>query len=117
MQLSDKSFPEEKIRCRDLGRASTVRASTVRASTVRASTVRASTVRTLAVVALTTSVAGCAGFLPLDAPDAVATHTNAALVTAPSAPLPYALMPINADVLRATNSVTDDTGSAFAKLS
>ena len=107
MQLSDKSFPEEKIRCRDLGRASVVRASIVRASTVR----------TLAVVALTTSVAGCAGFLPLDAPDAVATHTNAALVTAPSAPLPYALMPINADVLRATNSVTDDTGSAFAKLS
>src|SRR5580698_2905627 len=92
MWLSNRSFPEETFRRRNLGHA-------------------------LAAIALTTSVAGCARFLPLDAPDAVATHTNAALVTAPSAPLPYALMPINADVLRATNSITDDTGSAFAKLS
>ncbi|HEY0145989.1 MAG TPA: hypothetical protein VGB93_07535, partial [Methylovirgula sp.] len=90
--MSNRSFLEETFRRRNFGQA-------------------------LAAIALTTSVAGCAGFLPLDAPDAVATKTNAALITAPSAPLPYALMPINADVLRATNSVTDDTGSAFAKLS
>ncbi len=92
MRLSNRSFPEETFRGRNLGRA-------------------------LIVVALTTSVAGCAGFLPLDAPDAAATKTNAALITSPSVPLPYALMPINPDVLRATNSITDDTGAAFSKLS
>jgi polysaccharide export outer membrane protein len=68
----------------------------------------------LATVAV--GLGGCAGFIPLDSPDAVATQTNAALVTEPTAPLPYALMPINPDVLRATNSITDGAGLVFSKL-
>ncbi|MBR0749644.1 polysaccharide export protein, partial [Bradyrhizobium japonicum] len=51
--------------------------------------------RILAVVAISISLAGCGSFIPLDAPDAVATQTNAALITEPSAPLAYALMPVN----------------------
>lgn len=58
---------------------------------------------------------GCAGFTPQDAPNAAATYTNASLTTSPSEPLPYALLPINADVLLATNTFTDDTGS-FARI-
>jgi len=46
--------------------------------------------RIVAVAAICVSLAGCAGFIPLDAPDAVATQTNAALVTEPTAPLAYA---------------------------
>src|SRR5258708_5364237 len=65
---------------------------------------------------LATSVAGCSGFIPQDAPDSFSVHTHAALTTEPSAPLPYALMPINADVLRATNSITDAVGASFSSL-
>ena len=72
--------------------------------------------RHLAFLTLATTLAGCAGFIPLDAPDAVSTQTNAALVTEPTAPLAYALMPINPEVPRATNSVTDGAGLIFSKL-
>lgn len=70
----------------------------------------------LAAVAISASLAGCAGFTPQDAPNAISVQANAALVTAPSAPLPYALMPINADVLRATNSITNAPGSSFSRI-
>jgi polysaccharide export outer membrane protein len=69
-----------------------------------------------AFLALATTLAGCAGFTPQDAPNALSVNANAALITRPTAPLPYALMPINADVLRATNSITDASGSAFSRL-
>lgn len=72
--------------------------------------------RHLALLGLVTMVAGCAGFIPQDAPDSFSVHTNAALTTEPSAPLAYALMPINADVLRATNSITDAVGAPFSSL-
>lgn len=69
-----------------------------------------------ALLAVILPLGGCAGFIPLDAPDSVSTHTNAALLTEPSAPLPYALMPVNPDILLATNSFTDGGGSVFSKL-
>jgi polysaccharide biosynthesis/export protein len=72
--------------------------------------------RYLALFTLATTIAGCSGFIPQDAPDSFAVHTNAALTTEPSAPLPYVLMPINADVLRATNSITDAAGTSFSSL-
>lgn len=72
--------------------------------------------RYLALVVLAMSVTGCAGFIPMDAPDAVSVNTHAALITEPSAPLPYALMPINADVLQAANSITDTPSTSFASL-
>lgn len=72
--------------------------------------------RILAVAAISSSLAGCAGFIPLDAPDAVATHTNAALVTEPTTPLAYALMPVNPAVLQATNGFTDSSGKIFSRL-
>jgi polysaccharide biosynthesis/export protein len=62
------------------------------------------------------ALGGCAGFIPLDAPNTVDTQSNAALVTQPSPPLPYALMPINPAVLNATNSVTDGGGLIFSRL-
>jgi polysaccharide biosynthesis/export protein len=66
--------------------------------------------------ALAFGLGGCAGFIPTDAPDGSATHSNAAIVTQPSAPLPYILMPINPVVLQATNSFTDGAGLVFSKL-
>jgi polysaccharide biosynthesis/export protein len=72
--------------------------------------------RFVSFLALTASIAGCSGFIPQDAPDAFSVNTHAALTTGPSAPLPYALIPINPDVLRATNSITDAAGGSFAKL-
>jgi polysaccharide export outer membrane protein len=72
--------------------------------------------RILAVAAISMSLAGCAGFIPLDAPDAVSTQTNAALITEPTAPLAYALMPVNPSVLQATNGFTDSAGLIFSRL-
>src|SRR5436309_1419391 len=72
--------------------------------------------RYLTLVALAMSMTGCAGFIPMDAPDAAAVSSHAALVTEPTAPLPYALMPINAAILHATNSVTDTPATSFAGL-
>lgn len=69
-----------------------------------------------AVALISISLSGCAGFIPLDAPDAVSTQTNAALVTEPTAPLAYALMPANPAVLQATNSLTDTSGMVFGRL-
>lgn len=70
----------------------------------------------LAVVAASTSLAGCAGFTPQDAPNAVSMNSNAALLTAQTARLPYALVPINPEVLRASNSITDSPAQSFAKI-
>lgn len=67
-------------------------------------------------IMLSSCLAGCAGFIPLDAPDGVSTGSHAALTTAPSPPLAYALMPINPAVLHATNSITDARGSIFSHL-
>ena len=72
--------------------------------------------RILAVAAISICLTGCAGFIPLDAPDAVSTQTNAALVTEPTAPLAYALMPVNPAVLQATNGFTDSAGLIFSRL-
>lgn len=72
--------------------------------------------RILAVAAISMSLAGCSGFIPLDAPDAVSTQTHAALVTEPTAPLAYALMPVNPAVLQATNGFTDSNGLIFSRL-
>jgi polysaccharide biosynthesis/export protein len=72
--------------------------------------------RSAAVLALVMSLMGCASFIPQDAPDALSVFSHAAIVTEPSAPLPYAVMPINAYVLRATNSITDMSGTSFAHL-
>ena len=72
--------------------------------------------RILAVAAIGISLTGCAGFIPLDAPDAVSTQTHAALVTEPTAPLAYALMPVNPAVLQATNGFTDSSGLIFSHL-
>lgn len=70
----------------------------------------------LLVLGVASALAGCAGFTPQDAPDAVAVNQNAALVTQPTAPLPYALVPINAGVLEATNSVTDASPISFTHM-
>jgi polysaccharide biosynthesis/export protein len=59
---------------------------------------------------------GCAGVIPMDAPDAAAVHENAAIITAPSAPLPYVLMPVNPVVLAASNAITNATGISFASV-
>jgi len=72
--------------------------------------------RYLTLIALAMSMTGCAGFIPMDAPDAVAVSSHAALITEPTAPLPYALMPINADILHAANSITDTPATSFAGL-
>ncbi|WP_312016586.1 polysaccharide biosynthesis/export family protein, partial [Bradyrhizobium japonicum] len=72
--------------------------------------------RILAVAAISLSLSGCGSFIPLDAPDAVATQTNAALITEPSAPLAYALMPVNPAILQATNAFTDSAGMVFSRL-
>src|SRR6478752_7006257 len=40
--------------------------------------------RILVLAAVGISLAGCASFIPMDSPDAVATQTNAALVTEPT---------------------------------
>ncbi|WP_244645760.1 polysaccharide biosynthesis/export family protein [Bradyrhizobium campsiandrae] len=72
--------------------------------------------RILAIAAVGISLAGCANVIPLDAPDAVATQTNAAPGTAPRAPLAYALMPVNPAVLQATNAFTDSSGLIFSHL-
>jgi polysaccharide export outer membrane protein len=72
--------------------------------------------RILAVAAISASLAGCAGFIPLDSPDAVSTQTNAALVTEPTAPMAYALMPVNPAILQATNAFTESSGMVFSRL-
>ncbi|MDA9435765.1 polysaccharide biosynthesis/export family protein [Bradyrhizobium sp. CCBAU 51627] len=72
--------------------------------------------RILAIATVGISLTGCANVIPLDAPDAVSTHTNAALVTEPSAPLAYALMPVNPAVMQATNALTDSSGLIFSHL-
>ncbi|WP_426412167.1 polysaccharide biosynthesis/export family protein [Bradyrhizobium ganzhouense] len=46
----------------------------------------------------------------------MSTQTNAALVTEPTAPLAYALMPANPAVLQATNGFTDSNGLVFSRL-
>jgi polysaccharide biosynthesis/export protein len=72
--------------------------------------------RLLAALTLVMTVSGCAGFLPMDAPDAPATRTNASIVTEPSAPVPYVLMPLNPDILRATNALSNAGGTSFTSL-
>ena len=67
-------------------------------------------------IGVSVSLAGCAGFTPQDAPNAVSFNQNASLITAQTAPLPYALVPINAQVLEATNSVTDSPNATFTQL-
>lgn len=62
------------------------------------------------------TVTGCAGFIPMDAPDSAAVHEGAAIVTEPSVRLPYVLMPINPVVLQATNAITNETGISFASV-
>lgn len=62
---------------------------------------------------VTAALAGCAGFTPQDAPNAVSVNQNAALITQPTAPLPYALVPINAQVLQGTNSITEASPITF----
>lgn len=62
------------------------------------------------------TMTGCAGFIPMDAPDSASVHENAAIVTEPSAPLPYVLMPVNATVMQATNTITNATGTSFASV-
>ncbi|RZI38188.1 hypothetical protein EGT07_35475, partial [Herbaspirillum sp. HC18] len=74
-----------------------------------ATVVRRHAVLTFVAVTMT----GCAGFIPMDAPDSASVHENAAIVTEPSAPLPYVLMPINATVLQATNEISNATGMSF----
>ena len=59
---------------------------------------------------------GCAGVIPMDAPDSAAVHENAAIVTEPSLPLPYVLMPVNPVVLAASNAITNATGISFASV-
>ncbi|MDR3465942.1 MAG: polysaccharide export protein [Xanthobacteraceae bacterium] len=61
-------------------------------------------------------MSNCAGFTPQDAPNAVSVNQNAALITEPTAPLPYALVPINAQVLQASNSITDTPVSTFTQI-
>ncbi|WP_244521435.1 polysaccharide biosynthesis/export family protein [Bradyrhizobium sp. DOA9] len=74
-------------------------------------------IRHLAVSILTlVTMTGCAGFIPMDAPDSAAVQENAAIVTEPSVPLPYVLMPINPVVLQATNTITNGTGISFASI-
>lgn len=73
-------------------------------------------IRILAVAAISFSLTGCGGFIPLDAPDAASTQTHAALITEPTAPLAYALMPVNPAVLQATNGFTDSAGLLFSRL-
>jgi len=59
---------------------------------------------------------GCAAVIPMDAPDSAAVHANAAVVTEPSVPLPYLLMPVNPAILNASNAVTNATGMSFASV-
>ncbi|MFB9268755.1 polysaccharide biosynthesis/export family protein [Bradyrhizobium erythrophlei] len=73
-------------------------------------------IRLSAFATLSFALAGCAGFLPQDAPTAAAVKSNAALITQPTAPLPYVLMPANLNVMRATNSFTDGGGGVFSRL-
>lgn len=72
--------------------------------------------RLISMVAVAAIMSGCASLIPADAPDAASTYTHAAVVTEPSARISYALMPINPDVLRATNSITDGGSTAFSRL-
>jgi len=70
----------------------------------------------LALVFVLVTMTGCAGVIPMDAPDTAAVHENAAIITEPSAPLPYILMPVNPAVLSATNAITNATGMSFASV-
>ena len=70
----------------------------------------------LAAAAISASLAGCAGFTPQDGPNAVSVNTNSAVTSAPSAQVPYAVVPINPEILRASNQVTDTPIGSFAKL-
>jgi polysaccharide biosynthesis/export protein len=70
----------------------------------------------LAAVVVSVGLAGCAGFTPQDAPNTVSVYSNAALTTEPSAPVPYALIPINSDILQASNSLTAGPTGSFARL-
>lgn len=87
---------------------------------VRFSAVRRASIfdigRGFVITSLATMLAGCAGFIPQDAPDSLAVNQHAAMITEPTAPLPYALVPVNPEVLRATNSITSGAGSSFTKL-
>ena len=70
----------------------------------------------LAAAAISASLAGCAGFTPQDSPNAVSVNANSAITSAPSAQVPYAVVPINPEILRASNLVTDSPIGSFAKL-
>ncbi|MGY3346726.1 MULTISPECIES: polysaccharide biosynthesis/export family protein [unclassified Bradyrhizobium] len=61
-------------------------------------------------------MSGCAAVIPMDAPDSAAVHENAAIITEPSAPLAYVLMPVNAGVITASNAITNATGMSFASI-
>ena len=62
------------------------------------------------------TMTGCAGFIPMDAPDSASVHEHAAIVTEPTAPLPYVLMPINTTVMQATNAITNANGTSFVSV-
>jgi len=67
-------------------------------------------------VVSTLCLAGCGGFTPQDAPNSAAIIANAALTTAPSAPLPYALLPVDPGIMKWANSISDRGGGSFSKL-
>jgi polysaccharide export outer membrane protein len=61
-------------------------------------------------------VAGCSGLTPQDAPNAISVEGNASLVTAPPTSLPYALVPVDPQIIRAANTTTDQYGGSFSQL-
>jgi len=67
-------------------------------------------------VVSTLCLAGCAGFTPQDAPNSAAIIANAALTTAQSPPLPYALLPVDPGIMKWANSISDRGGGSFSKL-
>jgi len=71
--------------------------------------------RLVAVVVLTL-LTGCAGFTPQDAPNSASVYNHAALTTGSAQPVPYALIPINPDVLHAANALTENSGGVFGKM-
>ncbi|QOZ54768.1 polysaccharide export protein [Bradyrhizobium arachidis] len=69
-----------------------------------------------ALLVSTLCLAGCGGITPQDAPNSAAIVTNAALTTAPSPPLPYAVLAVDPAILKWANSVSDRGGGSFSKL-
>ncbi|MDN3278937.1 polysaccharide biosynthesis/export family protein [Frankia sp. RB7] len=85
-------------------------------SKTRKSSIEISAHQVLALVFVLVMMTGCSGVIPMDAPDSAAVHENAAIVTEPSVPLPYVLMPVNPGILSASNAITNATGVSFASV-